>query len=117
LGSTQAFYKWGKNPLTQRDGDDAQRINAALDIHADDPAFGYRLIADELPARGIVAGDQQPVAAQRSPHLTRALAADNLPYIDDMMNNPIDHTASLHAAGQHPRPAANRQQPQPLWCA
>ena len=54
--STQAFYKWRKAPLTQRDWDDTQLINAALDIHTDDPAFGYRFIADELAARGIVAG-------------------------------------------------------------
>ncbi|OKI50879.1 hypothetical protein A6A27_33885 [Micromonospora sp. CB01531] len=33
--------------------DDAFLVNAALDIHADDPAFGYRFIADELPAHGI----------------------------------------------------------------
>ena len=50
--STQAFYKWRKAPLTQRDWDDTQLINAALDIHTDDPAFGYRFIADELAARG-----------------------------------------------------------------
>lgn len=38
---------------------DAHLINAALDIHADDPAFGYRLIADELPGRGILAGESR----------------------------------------------------------
>ena len=36
--------------MTQRDWDDARLINAALDIHHDDPEFGYRLIADELRA-------------------------------------------------------------------
>ncbi|MGY1945136.1 IS3 family transposase [Nocardia asiatica] len=57
LGFTpQAFYKWKKNPVSQRDWDEAHLINAAYDIHADDPAFGYRFIADELPARGISAG-------------------------------------------------------------
>ena len=50
--SKQAFYAWRQNPVSQRDWDDAHLINAALDIHADDPAFGYRFIADELPARG-----------------------------------------------------------------
>ena len=54
--SKQAFYKWRKNPVSQRDWDDAHLINAALDIHADDPAFGYRFIADELePTSGIAA--------------------------------------------------------------
>ena len=57
--STQAFYKWRKAPLTQRDWDDAHLINAALDIHADDPAFGYRFIADELPGRGITASENR----------------------------------------------------------
>ena len=28
-------------------------INAAIDIHSDDPEFGYRFIADELPGRGV----------------------------------------------------------------
>lgn len=57
--SKQAFYKWRRNPVTQRDWDDAHLINAALDIHADDPAFGYRFIADELAANGIVAGENR----------------------------------------------------------
>jgi putative transposase len=51
LGNTgQAFYKWRKNPVTQRDFDDAHLINAAVDVHADDPTFGYRFLADELVA-------------------------------------------------------------------
>jgi transposase InsO family protein len=54
--STQAFYRWKVDPVSQRDWDDAHLINAALDIHHDDPEFGYRFIADELPARGIVTG-------------------------------------------------------------
>ncbi|MFJ6199087.1 IS3 family transposase [Micromonospora sp. NPDC092111] len=53
--SEQAYYAWKKSPVTQRDLADAYLINAALDVHADDPAFGYRFIADELPARGITA--------------------------------------------------------------
>jgi putative transposase len=57
--STQAFYKWRKDPVSQRDWDDAHLINAAHDIHADDPAFGYRFIADELPGRGITAGENR----------------------------------------------------------
>ena len=57
--STQAFYKWKKAPITQRDWDDAHLINTARDIHADDPAFGYRFIADELPDRGIIAGENR----------------------------------------------------------
>ena len=57
--STQAFYKWKKQPVTQRDWDDAHLINIAREIHADDPAFGYRFIADELPDRGITASENR----------------------------------------------------------
>ncbi|WP_331758043.1 IS3 family transposase (plasmid) [Nocardia sp. NBC_01377] len=57
--SRQGFYKWKKHPVSQRDWDDAHLINAALGIHAEDPAFGYRFIADELPARGITAGENR----------------------------------------------------------
>jgi putative transposase len=57
--SRQTFYAWRRRPVPQRDWDEAHLINAALDIHADDPAFGYRFIADELPARGITAGENK----------------------------------------------------------
>jgi len=46
--TTQAFYKWRANPVSNRDWDDAHLVDAAREIHADDPAFGYRFIADEL---------------------------------------------------------------------
>ena len=53
LGFTkQAYFKWLANPVSQRDWDDAHLINAALDIHHDDPEFGYRFIADELADLG-----------------------------------------------------------------
>jgi transposase InsO family protein len=54
--SKQAFYRWKASPVSQRDWDDAHLINAAYTIHADDPAFGYRFIADELTEAGVVAG-------------------------------------------------------------
>jgi putative transposase len=57
--SKQAFYKWCANPVSQRDWDDAHLINAAYDIHHDDPAFGYRFIADQLHERGLTAGENR----------------------------------------------------------
>ncbi|TWD73191.1 transposase InsO family protein [Kribbella amoyensis] len=57
--SKQAFYKWRKDPVTPRDFDNAYLINAARDIHADDPAFGYRFIADELTGQGHVASENR----------------------------------------------------------
>jgi putative transposase len=47
------------NPVSQRDSDDAHLINAAYDIHRDDPAFGYRFIADQLHERGLTAGENR----------------------------------------------------------
>ncbi|GGR87698.1 hypothetical protein GCM10010169_34900 [Micromonospora fulviviridis] len=71
LGFTpQAFHAWRKDPVSQRDWDGAHLINAALDIHHDDPAFGYRFIADELAAQGIAAGANRVAqAVQGAAHL------------------------------------------------
>ncbi len=57
--SKQAFYAWKHNPVSRKDWDDAHLINAAIDIHAGDPAFGYRFITDELAAAGISAGENR----------------------------------------------------------
>jgi putative transposase len=57
--STQGYYKWCKEPVSQRDWDDAHLINAALDIHGDDPGYGYRFIADELAEQGITASENR----------------------------------------------------------
>ena len=46
--SKQAFYAWRAESVSWRDWNDAHLVNAARDVHADDPAFGYRLIHDEL---------------------------------------------------------------------
>ena len=54
--SAQAFYSWNKNPVTIRDVEDAYAINALIDAHGDDPAFGYRFLADELERAGIEIG-------------------------------------------------------------
>ena len=36
--STQGYYKWLKEPVSQRDWDDAHVIDAVLAIHEDDPS-------------------------------------------------------------------------------
>ena len=51
--SKQAYYSWLKAPVTERDWDDAHLINAAIEIHSDDPEFGYRFVTDELAGRGV----------------------------------------------------------------
>ncbi|MEE1622811.1 IS3 family transposase, partial [Zafaria sp. J156] len=50
--SKQAFYKWNARPVSDRDWEEAHLIDAAYDVHADDPEFGHRFIADELQAAG-----------------------------------------------------------------
>ena len=58
--SKQVFYAWRANPVTQRDRDYDHLINAAYEVHADDPEFGYRFIADELDREhGITAGENR----------------------------------------------------------
>jgi putative transposase len=57
--STQAFHTWNRDPVTDRDWDDAHLINAAIDIHHDDPEFGYRFIADEHHQAGVEVGERR----------------------------------------------------------
>ena len=58
--STTAYHAGRRRPLSQRDWDDAHLINAALNVHADDPEFGYRLIADGLiHAMGFTVGENR----------------------------------------------------------
>ncbi len=46
----QPYYRWLKQPVTDRDLDDAYLANAIFDAHRDDPEFGYRFLADEVRA-------------------------------------------------------------------
>jgi transposase InsO family protein len=57
--SPQAFYKWRASPCSDRDWHDAHLTNAIIDAHADDPAFGYRFIADELADAGHQASERR----------------------------------------------------------
>jgi putative transposase len=57
--SPQAFYKWRSRPVCDRDREDAHLTNAIVDVHADDPEFGYRFIADELADAGHRVGERR----------------------------------------------------------
>jgi transposase InsO family protein len=50
--AAQPYYRWLKNPVCDRDYDDAYLANELVDLHEDDPTFGYRFLADELHDRG-----------------------------------------------------------------
>lgn len=69
LGFTpQAFHKWKQKPISDRDWANAHLVNAAHDIHRDDPTFGYRFIADELRAEHGVAASENRVQRLCSAH-------------------------------------------------
>ena len=68
--STQGHYAWLSNPVSDRDLQDAYLTNVLLDAHGDDPAFGYRFLADELETRR----DQR----RGAPGLEAVLAAEDL---------------------------------------
>ncbi len=53
--SKLAYFAWRACPVTDRDWADAHLLNAAVDIHHDDPEFGYRFITDELARGGLSA--------------------------------------------------------------
>ncbi len=63
--STQAFNEWRRNPVRQRDWDDAHLVNAAIEIHTDDPAFGYRFICRRAPRAG---DSRQPAPGESALH-------------------------------------------------
>lgn len=57
--SKQGYFKWRAKPVCDRDLSDAYLIKAALDIHHDDPTFGYRFISDELGDAGFEASENR----------------------------------------------------------
>ncbi|GAA3278391.1 hypothetical protein GCM10020260_00440 [Nesterenkonia halobia] len=57
--SKQAFYKWNAATVAARDLEEAHLLNAAYDVHADDPEFGHRFIADEVTAAGYLVSERR----------------------------------------------------------
>jgi putative transposase len=55
----QAYYKWRARPCSDRDYADAHVANELHGLHRDDPAFGYRFLADELRAAGHATGENR----------------------------------------------------------
>lgn len=66
--SPQAFYRWRADPISNRDWSDAHLVDAAREIHADDPAFGYRFITDELAHEHGIEASENRVARLCSSH-------------------------------------------------
>jgi putative transposase len=86
--------------VSRRDWDDAHLINTALDVHGDDPAFGYRFIADELAERGHQASEnrvwrlcsQQRIFSAHARKRGRA-ARPGPPVHDDLIGREFSATA------------------------
>lgn len=49
----QPYYRWLADPITDSEVQEAYRINALIDAHADDPEYGYRYLADETAGAGV----------------------------------------------------------------
>ncbi len=54
----QPYYRWLAEPVTDRDWVQAHLVDAIVDAHADDPEFGYRLIADAVRDNGWEVSDR-----------------------------------------------------------
>ncbi len=52
--SRQPYYRWRNQQVTEAELTGAYLVNALLDAHRDDPAFGYRFLADEAAIAGEV---------------------------------------------------------------
>jgi len=57
--SKQGFYRWKRQPMSNRDWDDAHVVNQIIDIHEADPEFGYRFITDVLARLGVVVSENR----------------------------------------------------------
>ena len=57
--SFQAYYAWLRQPVSDRELDEAYVVNSLIDAHKDDPAFGYRFLTDELERAGIEVGERR----------------------------------------------------------
>jgi hypothetical protein len=116
--SKQAFYQWRADPVSQRDWDDAQLINAAVDIHHDDPEFGYRFITDELAGHGITASrnrvnrlcTQQRIFSNHARKRGRS-QTPGPPVHDDLVERAFtpNHTEPVVADRHHRAPDHRRQ--------
>ena len=78
--------------MSDREWSDAHVLNAALDIHRDDPTFGYRFITDELHRQGIKVSENTVQRLCRQHHIWSVFAKKRglsrkpgLPVHDDLI--------------------------------
>ena len=128
--SAQAYYAWVRDPVSDRDWHDAHVIDALIDAHRDDPAFGYRLLADELERAGIAVGERRvwrlcsqqrlfsttvrkgrhpkrPGPAVHDDHLRRVIVGRRIP--DRPPDGTADIDADITAPAVRPSPTRSSQ--------
>ena len=94
--STQGYYKWLRDPVSQRDWDDAHVIGVLHEIHADEPTLGYRFLTDELADAGITASENrvarlcQVAGIHASHHRRRGKAGRPRPAVHDDLLAVVD---------------------------
>ena len=102
--STQGYYKWLQDPVSQRDWDDAHVIDVIRDVHEEDPTLGYRFITDELAdEHGITASENRVwrlcsiAGVFASHHRRRAKASKPGPPVhDDLLASVDEHGRVTH---------------------
>ena len=57
--SRQGFMKWRRNPISNQVWEDAYLTNLLFDLHAEDPMYGYRFLADEVQRLGFNASEHR----------------------------------------------------------
>ena len=105
LGLTTAgYYKWLKEPVSQRDWDDAHLIDVLYDLHEDDATLGYRFLTDELAdEHGLVVGENRVhrlcriagIAASHHKKRSKAGATGPAPH-DDLLAVVDEHGVIRH---------------------
>lgn len=50
--STQAYYKWLKQPVSAREAEEAHLVAVLHELHVQDPEGGYRVLADDMADLG-----------------------------------------------------------------
>ena len=50
--STQGYYKWLKQPVSDRAVEEAELVAVLRELHEDDPEGGYRVLADDITELG-----------------------------------------------------------------
>ncbi|MBK4347686.1 hypothetical protein [Lacisediminihabitans changchengi] len=105
--SKQSYFAWRADPVSRRDWDNAHLINAAIDIHGDEPGFGYRFIANEIEAEAGIAASEWRVwrlcSQQRTWSVCQSSNFDakaNYPRRFDGKSRPAPLSAPSHSAAR-----------------